>query len=188
MKENEIARSDIASTDGGGQQGGISFRPIGTIYTPFKEASGTPIQGAISGDQKGEIAVRPEYGEGLDDLAGFSHLILIYSFHRLDGYKLKVKPYLDNRERGIFATRSPCRPNPLGITVVELVEVDGCRLTVKGVDMLNETPLLDIKPSVPLFDHRNVARCGWFEPHLKRIAEKETMPVADDRFHGGDNT
>jgi tRNA-Thr(GGU) m(6)t(6)A37 methyltransferase TsaA len=156
---------------------------IGTLHTPFKQAVGTPIQGALSGNQEGEIVVFPQYQEGLADLDGFSHLILIYAFHKLEGHKLKVKPYLDKHERGIFATRSPCRPNPIGMTVVRLMEIDGCRLKVRGVDMLDGTPLLDIKPSVPLFDYRENVTCGWFEPHLKRLEKEGAVPVADDRFH-----
>ena len=157
--------------------------PIGTIYTRFKDAVGTPIQGALGGDERGEIIVSPAYQEGLSDLDGFSHIILIYTFNQLEGFELKVKPYLDKKERGIFATRSPCRPNPIGLTVVRLLEVDGCRLKISGVDMLDGTPLLDIKPSVPLFDEHGEQRCGWFEPHLETLRQKKIIPVADDRFH-----
>jgi tRNA-Thr(GGU) m(6)t(6)A37 methyltransferase TsaA len=156
---------------------------IGTIFTPFKEAAGTPIQGALSGDREGEIVLKAPFQDGLADLHGFSHLILIYAFHKMEGYKLKVRPYLDKCERGIFATRSPCRPNPIGMTVVRLMEIDGCRLKVRGVDMLDETPLLDIKPSIPLFDYRENVKCGWFEPHLERLEREGAVPVADDRFH-----
>jgi tRNA-Thr(GGU) m(6)t(6)A37 methyltransferase TsaA len=161
--------------------------PIGVIHTPFKEAAGTPIQGALSSDVEGEVVLDPAFRRGLEDLVGFSHIILIYTFHQIDGFKLKMKPYLDENERGIFATRSPCRPNPIGMTVVRLLGIDGCRLKISGVDMLDGTPLLDIKPSVPLFDRHEPARCGWFEPHLKALSQKKTVPIADDRFHRNDD-
>ncbi|MCP4674926.1 MAG: tRNA (N6-threonylcarbamoyladenosine(37)-N6)-methyltransferase TrmO [Deltaproteobacteria bacterium] len=161
----------------------LVFTQIGTIRTPFSSAVGTPIQGGLSGGEDGEVILDPAYREGLADLEGFSHIILVYAFHRLEGFKLRVKPYLDTRERGIFATRSPSRPNPLGMTIVRLLEVDGARLRVNGVDMLDETPLLDIKPSIPAFDYHESVRCGWFEPHLERLEKEGTVPVADDRFH-----
>lgn len=132
------------------------------------------------------MVVDPEFAEGLADLDGFSHLILIYALHRITSVKLKMKPYLDQHERGVFATRSPCRPNPIGLTVVQLVGVQGNRLYVRGVDMLDQTPLLDIKPSIPVFDHYEDVRCGWFEPHLERLKLEKSPPVADDRFHGED--
>ena len=164
------------------------MKPIGTIRTPFREPIGTPIQGTLGGDEKGEVVVLPEYQEGLADLDGFSHVILIYSFDRIEGFELKVKPYLDKSERGIFATRSPCRPNPIGLTVVRLLEIKGNRLLVRGVDMLDSTPLLDIKPSVPIFDCAENQKCGWFEPHLRELREKKTIPLADGRFHKGDRS
>jgi len=159
------------------------MKPIGTIRTPFKEAAGTPIQGALSKDVPGEVVLDSAYAQGLADLEGFSHIILIYAFDRIASFQLKMKPYLDDHERGIFATRSPCRPNPIGLTVLRLIEVSGNRLKVVGVDMLDETPLLDIKPSIPAFDHHDHVRCGWFEPHLKRLEEEGSSPVADNRFH-----
>ncbi|MCP4600435.1 MAG: tRNA (N6-threonylcarbamoyladenosine(37)-N6)-methyltransferase TrmO [Proteobacteria bacterium] len=163
-----------------------SLTPIGTVRTPFKHASGTPIQGALSDDVEGEVILDSAFQDGLADLDGFSHIMLIYAFHRMDGFKLKVKPYLDKHERGIFSTRSPCRPNPIGMTVVRLIEIDGCRLKVSGVDMLDETPLLDIKPSIPAFDYHSSVRCGWFESHLRRLNKENTIPVADNRFHRDD--
>jgi tRNA-Thr(GGU) m(6)t(6)A37 methyltransferase TsaA len=159
------------------------LRTIGTIHTPFRQAPGTPVQGGLAAHTEGEVIVEPQYQQGLADLDGFSHIMLIYAFHQLHDFKLKVKPYLDQSERGIFATRSPSRPNPLGITVVRLLEVDGCRLRIQGVDMLDGTPLLDIKPSVPAFDYHESVRCGWFEPHLERLKREGGVPVADDRFH-----
>jgi len=156
---------------------------IGTIHTPFTTPPGTPIQGGLGGQTEGTVIVDAAYQDGLADLDGFSHIMLIYTFHQLQGFKLKVKPYLDDSERGIFATRSPARPNPIGITIVQLLKVEGCRLEIRGVDMLDGTPLLDIKPSVPAFDYHESVRCGWFEPHLERLKREGTVPVADDRFH-----
>ena len=159
------------------------FVQIGMIRTPFHSAEGTPIQGALSGKEEGEVVIDEAYREGLSDIEGFSHLILIYAFDRMEKSKLKVTPYLDCNERGIFATRSPCRPNPIGITVVQLLAVESFILKVRGVDMLYKTPLLDIKPSIPAFDYHTAVRCGWFEPHLKRIEAEKTVPLADRRFH-----
>ncbi len=160
---------------------------IGTIHTPFKTPKGMPIQGALSGNEEGEITIKPAFQKGLLDLDGFSHIVLLYALHRMEGFRLVVTPYLDDRERGIFATRSPSRPNPIGMTVVRLVEIDGCRLNISGVDMLDGTPLLDIKPSIPVFDHPEHTRCGWFEPHLKRLKQEKVIPVADSRFHNDDD-
>jgi tRNA-Thr(GGU) m(6)t(6)A37 methyltransferase TsaA len=127
-----------------------------------------PIQAARS-ETAGRVEVYPEYAPGLADLDGFSHVILVYWFHRADGFSLTVRPYLDDELHGLFATelhglfatRYPARPNPIGLSVVELVAVDGCTLRVRGVDVLDTTPLLDIKPFVPAFDHREEARVGW---------------------------
>lgn len=161
-----------------------SLIPIGTIHTPFQEPEGTPIQGALAGDAEGEVRLFPAYQRGLADLEGFSHLVLLYAFHRSPGFELEVTPYLDDRPRGLFSTRAPRRPNPIGMTVVRLLGVDGPRLSIRGVDVLDGTPLLDIKPSVPAFDHRSCERCGWLEPHLEEISGGGDAPVADDRFHG----
>jgi tRNA-Thr(GGU) m(6)t(6)A37 methyltransferase TsaA len=101
------------------------FKPIGTIFTPYKEAAGTPIQAAAAVGVKGRIQIFPDYREGLQDLEGFSHLILLYVFHLSRGYALRVKPFLDDVKRGVFATRAPARPNPIGLSVVRLERVDG---------------------------------------------------------------
>ena len=136
------------------------LQPIGVIHTPFTSPSEVPIQAARS-DTAGIVEVYPEYTPALKDLDGFSHTILVYWFHRADGFSLTVRPYLDDEWHGLFATRYPARPNPIGFSVVELVAVDGCTLQVRGVDVLDGTPLLDIKPFVPAFDHREGARVGW---------------------------
>lgn len=151
----------------------VEMKPIGEIHTPYEVDGEIPHQGCKS-DDVGEVEVYEEYEEGLRDIEGFSRLILIYEFHkkieesvkkdhRLKSMGLLVEPYLDDSPRGLFATRSPNRPNPIGLTVVELLERDGNVLRVKGVDMLDGTPLLDIKPYVPEFDERKDVDIGWLE-------------------------
>ena len=140
-----------------------TFKPIGVIKTPFTEKEGTPIQGGIHPESKGKVEVYREYAEGLLDLGGFSHIILLYVFHKSKGYNLKQKPFLDDKEHGVFAIRSPKRPNPIGLTVVRLEKIEGNILTVSGVDMLDGTPLLDIKPYIPDFDPRKKVSIGWLE-------------------------
>jgi tRNA-Thr(GGU) m(6)t(6)A37 methyltransferase TsaA len=137
------------------------MRPIGVVHSPFTDTSQTPIQSTTS-EAIGQIEVYPEFADGLQDLDGFSHLHLLYVFHRSSECSLRVKPFLDNRLRGLFATRHPCRPNPIGLSVVHLIERRGNVLEVEGVDMLDGTPLLDIKPYVPDFDIRADVRTGWY--------------------------
>jgi len=156
----------------------ICFKPIDTIFTPYKEASGTPIQATAALGVQGRIEILPEYQEGLQDLDGFSHLILIYVFHLCRNYSLKVKPFLDDERRGLFATRAPARPNPIGLSVVRLERVEGETLYISEVDMLDGTPLLDIKPFVPELDHRAGARSGWLEQNLAKLKEAKD----DGRF------
>jgi tRNA (adenine37-N6)-methyltransferase len=139
----------------------ISFTPIGFIRTPFDQPKGMPIQAAYAPDVEGTVELDVAYTSGLKDLDGFSHIMLLYHFHRSAGYALQVKPFLDDEERGIFAVRAPRRPNPIGLSVVRLERVEGNVLFVRGVDMLDGTPLLDIKPFVPAFDTREVERVGW---------------------------
>ena len=157
----------------------IRFRPIGIIHTPFKEQNGTPIQPRRSNGAKGRIELYPEFAEGLSDLDGFSHIILLYYFHLSDGYKLSVIPYLDTRTRGLFATRAPRRPNPLGLSIVQLERVTDCQLDVIGVDILDGTPLLDIKPYIPEFDFIPKCSTGW----LTDVAKDGKNKSADNRFH-----
>jgi len=146
----------------------IEFQPIGVIHTPHTRTSDTPIQPSRAKGVRGTIELLAEYADGLDDLDGFSHIILLYHFHESSGYRLKVKPFLDSQVRGLFSTRAPWRPNPIGLSIVRLVEIAGCTLTVQDVDMLDRTPLLDIKPYVPEFDQHTDARLGWLESALKR--------------------
>ncbi|NLI78807.1 MAG: tRNA (N6-threonylcarbamoyladenosine(37)-N6)-methyltransferase TrmO [Candidatus Riflebacteria bacterium] len=155
----------------------FAFQPIGVIHTPFARAAGTPIQ-ARATRERGHIDIRPAYAEGLTDLEGFSHVYLLYVLDRMDKGALKVTPFLDGKEHGVFATRSPKRPNPIGLSIVQLLTIEGTRLTFEGADMLDGTPLLDIKPYVPDFDHFQPTRIGWYEHRLR----KDECVLADDRF------
>ncbi len=144
----------------------INMQPIGFIYSPFTEKSETPIQ-AVRSKALGRVEVNPEFSEGLKDIEGFSHIILLYAFHESSGYELKIKPFLDDQLRGLFATRYPYRPNPIGISVVRLLKHEDNILEIEGVDVLNGTPLLDIKPYVEDFDVRLKTRQGWYETRSK---------------------
>jgi tRNA-Thr(GGU) m(6)t(6)A37 methyltransferase TsaA len=137
------------------------MRPIGIIHTPFKEKGATPIQPSRS-QEMGEVEVYPEFSDGLQDLDGFSHIYLLYVFHQSTGFSLRVRPFLDSYDRGLFSTRYPARPNPIGLSVVRLVDLRGNFLVVEGIDVLNGTPLLDIKPYVPEFDVRSETSTGWY--------------------------
>ena len=139
-----------------------TFRPIGVIHTPFLDKDKTPLHPARS-QAAGVVEVFPEYAQGLQDLEGLSHLTLLYVFHRSEGYPLLVTPFLDDQPRGLFATRYPARPNPIGMSVVRLITVRENLLEIAGVDMLDGTPLLDIKPYVPEFDAPGEVRLGWYE-------------------------
>ncbi len=142
------------------------MRPIGIIHSPFTEREETPIQSARS-QARGHVEIYPEYTEGLEGVAEFSYIYLFYVMHRSSGYSLRVKPFLDDRLHGIFATRYPDRPNPLGFSVVKVLGVQGSVIEVEGLDMLDGTPLLDIKPYVPDFDQRQAGRAGWYETRNK---------------------
>ena len=138
------------------------MHPIGVIHSPFTQKAQTPIQSSRS-SAKGTIEIFPNLVEGLADVDGFSHIILLYFFHRSSGYELHVKPFLDNQLRGLFATRHPCRPNPIGMSNVRLLRCRNNILEIEGVDVLDNTPLLDIKPYVPDFDVRTGVQTGWYE-------------------------
>ena len=138
------------------------MRPIGIIHSPFQEKEQTPIQPSRS-QAKGRVEVYPEFAAGLEDIEGFSHIILLYMFHQSSGFTLRVKPFLDDQQHGLFATRYPKRPNPIGISVVRLARRDENILEIEGVDVLDGTPLLDIKPYVSEFDLRNATRSGWLD-------------------------
>jgi tRNA-Thr(GGU) m(6)t(6)A37 methyltransferase TsaA len=147
----------------------IKYKPIGIIHSPFREHKGTPIQPAGGKDIEGTVEVFPEYAEGLKDVEGFSHIILIFHFHLSRGVSLKAKPYMDNEERGIFAIRGPRRPNPIGISIVRLVRIEENILHIKDLDMIDGTPLLDIKPYVPEFDIQEVVKIGWLEKNVHKL-------------------
>jgi len=147
----------------------IEYRPIGVIRSPFKDVRGVPIQPKAASGVEGVVEVFSQYVDGLKDLDGFSHIILIYHFHLVEGYSLLVKPYMDRVKRGVFATRAPARPNPIGISVVRLVKIDGNRIHVKGLDVVDGTPLLDIKPYVPDFEVFEVDRIGWLEKNVHKL-------------------
>lgn len=159
----------------------ISLRPIGTIHTPFKEPKGMPIQPRREGGTEARVEVLAELAPGLTDLDGFSHIILLYHFHRCRGYETMVTPYLDTKQHGVFATRAPRRPNALGLSVVRLQRVEGNVLHVEGVDVIDRTPLLDIKPYVPSFDAVVECRAGWLQDVAGRVGDQ----TADERFHAG---
>ena len=143
----------------------ITYKSIGIIHSPYKEKTTTPIQGIYDPGSIGKVEVFPQYMEGLGDIAGFSHLFLIYHFHLAEAFSLITKPFLDNKGKGIFSIRHFNRPNPIGLSVVRLEKVEGNVLTIGEVDVMDGTPLLDIKPYVPLFDVRpgRSVRKGWYE-------------------------
>ena len=145
----------------------INFKPIGIIHSPYKKSGEPPPQGALRPEVEGLIEVFPEYQEGLKDIEGFSHLIILYFFHLSRDYSLLAKPYMDDTPRGIFSIRSPHRPNPIGLSVVRLLGREKNVLRVSEIDILDGTPLLDIKPYVPRFDCRTEAKMGWLEGRVR---------------------
>ncbi|WP_298368077.1 tRNA (N6-threonylcarbamoyladenosine(37)-N6)-methyltransferase TrmO [uncultured Lutibacter sp.] len=157
----------------------ITINPIGIVHTPFNNVEGMPIQPLAAKGIKGYIALFPEYIEGLKDLDGFSHITLLYYFHKIKGYNLTVKPFMDTLEHGIFATKSPKRPNSIGFSTVKLLGIEKNIIHIEMVDMLNETPLIDIKPFFSRFDNRINTKSGWLD-------KPENLPIenlrADTRF------
>jgi tRNA-Thr(GGU) m(6)t(6)A37 methyltransferase TsaA len=154
----------------------ISLEPIGVIHTPFKEPKEAPNQPGRSEGARGKIEIYPEYVPGLKDLDGFSHITLLFYFHLSKGFDLMVTPHMDNKKRGLFATRAPRRPNPIGISVVKLERIEGDILHIINLDMVDGTPLLDIKPYVRDLDPKEVFRIGW----LKDRVRSEDIDIADD--------
>lgn len=146
----------------------VKLEPIGIIHSPYHKKEDIPIQGVFGPEGVGTIEVFDEYAEGLTDVEGFSHLLIIYSFHKSRGFSLLGKPFLEDKLHGIFAIRSPHRPNHLGVSVVRLLERDGNTLKVGEIDVFDGTPLLDIKPYVPKFDQRKNVKIGWLEGKLDK--------------------
>ena len=156
----------------------ISITPIGIIETPFDNLKGMPIQPSGADKIQGTIVIDKGYEEGLSDLEGFSHIILLYHFHKSKGYNLMVKPFMDDQQRGLFSTRAPRRPNPIGLSIVQLIKIENNKISIQGIDVLNGTPLIDIKPYVPGFDAREVTKLGWLDKNYK----KSESLKSDDRF------
>jgi len=154
----------------------VVYRPIGTVRSPFSEAAGMPIQPSLERGILGTVELEAEFAEGLQDLDGFSHAVLLCHLHRSRGFALKVVPFLDDMPRGVFATRAPRRPNPIGMSVVRILSVGGNRVNFEGVDLIDGTPVLDIKPYVPELVEQEEVRLGWLEEARRRGA------VSDDRF------
>ena len=145
----------------------INLNPIGIIHTPYKQPKHIPIQGIFESDVEGWLELEKKYQRGLKDLADFSHAILIYYFHLSNKESLIGKPFLEDREHGIFAIRSPHRPNHLGFSIVKIRRIEENKIYFSEVDILDETPLLDIKPYVKYFDSREEVKSGWLDKHFK---------------------
>jgi tRNA-Thr(GGU) m(6)t(6)A37 methyltransferase TsaA len=154
----------------------FEIKPIGIIHSPFEKSEGTPIQSSMAEGALGYVELLSEFAEGLKDLEGFDRIWLIYWFDRARESKLTVTPYLDKDSHGVFSTRAPSRPNPIGISVVKLLKIEKNILRIADVDILDNTPLLDIKPYVPKFDHFDVKKCGWLDK------SDNDNKSADDRF------
>ena len=153
------------------------FKPIGIVRSPFTQTEGTPIQ--PTADVPGMVVIDEAFAQGLEDLDGFSHILLLYVFHRVRGTCLRVKPYLGNEEHGVFATRSPHRPNPIGLSLVRLIRRDGNVLHIAGIDMLDGTPVLDIKPYIPQLNPVGDVCIGWLTGRTDGFATAYA-PAADD--------
>jgi tRNA (adenine37-N6)-methyltransferase len=156
----------------------IEMKAIGLIHTPFNDIEDMPIQPAGAVGIKGTVEIFDQYRQGLDDIDGFSHIILLFHFHKSHGYNLHVVPFMDTAERGVFATRAPKRPNQIGFSVVKLNSIENNILHIENIDILNDTPLLDIKPYVPDFDSAVDIRTGWLEQARKTVAKRKS----DSRF------
>ena len=154
------------------------MKPIGTIETPHTSLADMPIQPGGASAICGRVRLLPEFIPGLKDLSGFSHIYLIYQFHKAERTELSVIPFMDTVHRGVFATRSPLRPNHIGLSLVRLLSVDPDGITFEGADILNDTPLLDIKPFIPAFDRAESVRTGWMNSSCDEVDSKRS----DDRF------
>ena len=149
----------------------IEIRPIGVIHTCYTELTDMPIQ-PLAANKPAYIELYPKYIDGLKDIEGFSHLTLLYQFHKVGDFKLQVIPFMDTVEHGIFATRSPKRPNKIGLSTVKLIAVEGSKLIIEDADMLDGTPLIDIKPFFPRYDNRKNVSIGWLDKNKDMPVEK----------------
>lgn len=156
----------------------VTYTPIGIIHSPFTDIKDMPIQPSSAASAQGSAVILDDYREGLADLDGFSHVILLYHLHGVDRVDLTVEPFLDQTRHGVFATRAPTRPNPIGLSVVKLTAIRDGVLYLENVDTLDGSPLLDVKPYVPEFDQPDHVRTGW----LARAAEKVKGTKSDGRF------
>ena len=156
----------------------ITFDPIGIIHSPFKTLEDMPIQPTSQASQPGIVEIYPPYADGLKDLDGFSHIYLIYHLHRAAHFKLTVTPFLDTQPRGLFATRAPNRPNPIGLSLVQLTHIEANYLHIARLDMLDQTPLLDIKPYIPEFEPGDKVSVGWVEQARGQVRTQKS----DERF------
>ncbi len=158
----------------------IVYKPIGIIHSPFDKLEDMPIQTSSESSGPGVVEVYPEFAPGLKDLEGFSHVYLLFHMHKTGEVKLKVTPFLDEQSRGLFATRAPSRPNPIGLSLVKIVRIEKNLIHVDRVDVLDGTPLIDLKPYVPAFEEVEEARIGWLENARGRIRSRNS----DARFKG----
>jgi len=156
----------------------IEYTPIGIIHSPHTNPEGMPIQPSSAKSVKGNVEIFEPFAPGLKDLDGFSHIILLYFFHRSEGYQLETVPFLDTKSHGIFATRAPKRPNPIGLSIVRLNRMNDRTLYIENIDVLDNTPLIDIKPYVPKFDTQTNVKTGWLEDIQKTDIDRKS----DDRF------
>ncbi len=156
----------------------LTYRPIGVIHSPFDSPEAMPLQPTGAASAPGTVEVFPEFAEGLKDIGGFSHLILVYHFHMAGDMDLTPAPFLDSQRHGIFATRAPVRPNPIGVSVVHLAGIDGRVLRISNLDVIDGTPVLDIKPFVPQFDVPEACSVGW----LETVVGTARYVESDDRF------
>ncbi|MGP8321128.1 MAG: tRNA (N6-threonylcarbamoyladenosine(37)-N6)-methyltransferase TrmO [Methanosarcinaceae archaeon] len=158
----------------------ITYSPIGIIHSSFKNPDDTPIQAIFSNGAKGKVEVYPKYAAGLKNIGEFSHLILIYHFHLVKSYSLISKPFMENTEKGVFSIRHPKRPNPIGVSIVKLDDVKENILKISDVDIINGTPLLDIKPLIHQFDNRESIKSGWVDNQpIDETKEKTPRTLRD---------
>jgi tRNA (adenine37-N6)-methyltransferase len=157
----------------------VTYTPIGVVRSPYSGLDGMPLQTVAAAEVEATIELDARVHGALRDLDGFSHLWLIAHLHTVDGWTPEVVPFLDTQPRGVLATRSPRHPNPIGLSLVELIAVGRGVLRIRGIDLLDGTPVLDIKPFVPLFDAREDVRTGWFDSAAQRV-----HAVRSDRRYG----